>query len=217
MAKNAETRDRTGDLQIFGLTLSQLSYRGCVLVSHLYKCTKVSPRTVDEYSFEQQSSLPDSLHAHLNTHKASAYGARDCRFKSCRGHFPSVFLISRLHGRSFRKSARELFTPRNFFDIDFISLKDYKNNCNPFHICSGQCAPLKCKLARGELIILLAQPIFLFQLRLCLSVEYCLTRLLSKGTWCSGITSASHPEGPGFKSQCVHFRSGRQEGSMRDA
>jgi hypothetical protein len=25
---NAETRDRTGDLQIFGLTLSQLSYRG---------------------------------------------------------------------------------------------------------------------------------------------------------------------------------------------
>ena len=26
--KSAETRDRTGDLQIFGLTLSQLSYRG---------------------------------------------------------------------------------------------------------------------------------------------------------------------------------------------
>ena len=25
---NAKTRDRTGDLQIFGLTLSQLSYRG---------------------------------------------------------------------------------------------------------------------------------------------------------------------------------------------
>ena len=25
------------------------------------------------------------------------------------------------------------------------------------------------------------------------------------GTWCSGITSASHAEGPGFKSQCVHF------------
>ena len=23
------------------------------------------------------------------------------------------------------------------------------------------------------------------------------------GTWCSGITSASHAEGPGFKSQCV--------------
>ena len=29
--------------------------------------------------------------------------------------------------------------------------------------------------------------------------------LLLKGTWCSGITSASHAEGPGFKSQCVHF------------
>ena len=27
--KRAETRDRTGDLQIFSLTLSQLSYRGC--------------------------------------------------------------------------------------------------------------------------------------------------------------------------------------------
>ena len=27
----------------------------------------------------------------------------------------------------------------------------------------------------------------------------------SLGTWCSGITSASHAEGPGFKSQCVHI------------
>ena len=26
---------------------------------------------------------------------------------------------------------------------------------------------------------------------------------LTRGTWCSGITSASHAEGPGFKSQCV--------------
>ena len=26
----------------------------------------------------------------------------------------------------------------------------------------------------------------------------------SKGTWCCGIASASHAEGPGFKSQCVH-------------
>ena len=25
------------------------------------------------------------------------------------------------------------------------------------------------------------------------------------GTWCNGITSASHAEGPGFKSQCDHF------------
>ena len=25
------------------------------------------------------------------------------------------------------------------------------------------------------------------------------------GTWCSGITSAPHAEGPGFKSQCVHM------------
>ena len=28
----AETRDRTGDLQIFNLTLSQLSYRGLLLM-----------------------------------------------------------------------------------------------------------------------------------------------------------------------------------------
>ena len=25
------------------------------------------------------------------------------------------------------------------------------------------------------------------------------------GTWCSGITSAPHAEGPGFNPQCVHF------------
>ena len=31
--KNAETRDRTGDLQIFSLTLSQLSYRGVIVWS----------------------------------------------------------------------------------------------------------------------------------------------------------------------------------------
>ena len=28
--------------------------------------------------------------------------------------------------------------------------------------------------------------------------------LLQQGSWCSGITSASHAEGPGFKSQWVH-------------
>ena len=34
---NAETRDRTGDLQIFSLTLSQLSYRGLI---YGYSCIK---------------------------------------------------------------------------------------------------------------------------------------------------------------------------------
>ena len=33
--RNAETRDRTGDLQIFSLTLSQLSYRGLPDVENL--------------------------------------------------------------------------------------------------------------------------------------------------------------------------------------
>ena len=35
---------------------------------------------------------------------------------------------------------------------------------------------------------------------------------LSTGTWCSGITSASHAEGPGFNPQCVHFSFWRSEG-----
>ena len=30
-------------------------------------------------------------------------------------------------------------------------------------------------------------------------------QFLTEGTWCSGITSASHAEGPGFNPQCVHF------------
>ena len=34
-----------------------------------------------------------------------------------------------------------------------------------------------------------------------------------KGTWCSGITSASHAEGPGFKSQCVHLCRARGPGA----
>ena len=33
-----------------------------------------------------------------------------------------------------------------------------------------------------------------------------------RGTWCSGITSASHAEGPGFKPQCVHFLSVHAQG-----
>ena len=43
-----------------------------------------------------------------------------------------------------------------------------------------------------------------------LSHKDCPVHLLFKGTWCSGITSASHAEGPGFKSQCVHFHLCRQ-------
>ena len=37
-----------------------------------------------------------------------------------------------------------------------------------------------------------------------------LCALLSRGTWCSGITSASHAEGPGLKSQCVHLLVGQR-------
>ena len=35
-----------------------------------------------------------------------------------------------------------------------------------------------------------------------------LLRRAAKGTWCSGITSAPHVEGPGFKSQCVQICTG---------
>ena len=41
-SSNAETRDRTGDLQIFGLTLSQLSYRGDRAILHNAKSYPVS-------------------------------------------------------------------------------------------------------------------------------------------------------------------------------
>ena len=36
----------------------------------------------------------------------------------------------------------------------------------------------------------------------------------SWGTWCSGITSAPHAEGPGLKSQCVHFILGVKRGAF---
>ena len=73
--------------------------------------------------------------------KASAYGAGDCRFESCRGH--SCMLVS------------------------------------------GQ----QCMAGRAHA-----------QLRPATPMQQSL-----KGTWCSGITSAPHAEGPGFKSQCVHL------------
>ena len=37
-------------------------------------------------------------------------------------------------------------------------------------------------------------------------------RSLPLGAWCSGITSASHAEGPGFDPQCVHFSNVNAEG-----
>ena len=39
-------------------------------------------------------------------------------------------------------------------------------------------------------------------MHLCSIRTFC--EVPSRGTWCSGITSASHAEGPGFKSQCLH-------------
>ena len=38
---------------------------------------------------------------------------------------------------------------------------------------------------------------------------------LLKGTWCSGITSAPHAEGPGLNPQCVHVQEKRSPGTQR--
>ena len=38
---------------------------------------------------------------------------------------------------------------------------------------------------------------------------------LLKGTWCSGITSAPHAEGPGLKPQCAHVQEKRSPGTQR--
>ena len=121
--RNAETRDRTGDLQIFGLTLSQLSYRGDRAILHNAKSYPVSQtqlansvakphlRRLDLSTLKLIASLrPQVLRTHPHQanaaekfefnyllrsaarwprgpmDKASAYGAGDCRFESCRGH-----------------------------------------------------------------------------------------------------------------------------------
>ena len=42
---NAETRDRTGDLQIFSLTLSQLSYRGAACATNYRHTKRTCPLT----------------------------------------------------------------------------------------------------------------------------------------------------------------------------
>ena len=85
--ENAETRDRTGDLQIFSLTLSQLSYRGCVLDSkpkQLRIFYALTPRIHDSLRCAVHTGRqgPRSLNG-----KASASDAGDCRFESCRGRF----------------------------------------------------------------------------------------------------------------------------------
>ena len=51
--------------------------------------------------------------------------------------------------------------------------------------------------AYPERLSLAQDPLGIF--KICIEFQNAL-----KGTWCSGITSASHAEGPGFKSQCVH-------------
>jgi hypothetical protein len=135
--KTAETRDRTGDLQIFSLTLSQLSYRGRwgsnrpalkrqVARTNVQAQTRTLPGRLELPTLRLTASRSNQLSygstrncdqthagtrkdrkqkqtqrnnrgkrnpAHRNHQrprgpmdKASAHGAGDCRFESCRGH-----------------------------------------------------------------------------------------------------------------------------------
>ena len=56
---NAETRDRTGDLQIFSLTLSQLSYRGLVTTLSSWRA---SGRAIAGGTDRQRSELDLGIH-----------------------------------------------------------------------------------------------------------------------------------------------------------
>ena len=93
-----------------------------------------------------------------------------------------------------RKTHRFYFisdTPQLALRFAFINVGEkHKCTCNSqltFHLCWH---------------IALANSVWI----LCMKEK---ASAMSEGTWCSGITSASHAEGPGFKSQCVHL-SGRQ-------
>ena len=99
--RDASTRDRTKDLQIFSLTLSQLSYRSVegssantfthrTLTSHktLYKfiqdrAATNTPHNTRKYPVNSQpisTSLSRPSTTHPNTHK------QHCRFQSIRPH-----------------------------------------------------------------------------------------------------------------------------------
>ena len=54
---NAKTRDRAGDLQIFGLTLSQLSYHG-----HVFDYFEMSPVRCMDLCLESTQRTADTSH-----------------------------------------------------------------------------------------------------------------------------------------------------------
>ena len=55
------------------------------------------------------------------------------------------------------------------------------------------CGPLRTPLSRAHTC------------KSCQQLKAFRQALFSWGTWCSGITSASHAEGPGLNPQCVHM------------
>ena len=74
---NADSRDRTSDLQIFSLTLSQLSYIG--LSAQSRKAPMLEPR-LGKVGEARVSGLRRSPSGQMD--KASVSGAEDCGFES---------------------------------------------------------------------------------------------------------------------------------------
>ena len=81
---------------------------------------------------------------------------------------------------------------------------------------STHAAKLRCPCAVTSAVLHASKSRFLLQLSLVQSwlrfarrsrfmSELHGRRRLPSGTWCSGITSAPHAEGPGFNPQCVHL------------
>ena len=58
--QHAETRDRTGDLQIFSLTLSQLSYRGLIELAPFFITLPVGTIARDSRNMHQPGIEPGS-------------------------------------------------------------------------------------------------------------------------------------------------------------
>ena len=72
----------------------------------------------------------------------------------------------------------------------------------------SQCSPDENRrqhLANAESSRWICQHMCFMHFNIC---EGCIvvSEIVLTGTWCSGITSALHAEGPGFNPQCVHAR-----------
>ena len=72
--KDAETRDRTGDLQIFSLTLSQLSYRGGHSISACQLIVKNTINTAGERDHQQGNKGRGQIFINVLSFRAGSLG-----------------------------------------------------------------------------------------------------------------------------------------------